>query len=86
MREKIVLLPAARALEYAAKEAGVKTAEVRSVMIAVEPDGFFRITFHDEWMSYLCYVDYFSGEVQGFFSEPQNMYIGYPKCVPKYPG
>ena len=73
MREKIVRLPAARALEYTAKEAGVKTAEMQSVIINVEPDGFFRITFHDEWMSYLCYVDYISGEVQGFFSEPQKM-------------
>ncbi|MBR3020112.1 MAG: hypothetical protein IKH57_24100 [Clostridia bacterium] len=73
MKEKTVRLSAARALELAADQAGVELAGLQTVDLNIDSDGLYDIGFQDEWMRYSCYVDYLTGEVRGFFTEPLDL-------------
>ncbi len=70
MKEKTVRLSAARALELAADQAGIRLADLRTVDMNIDSEGLYAIGFQDDWMRYSCYVDDLTGEVCGFFTEP----------------
>ena len=73
MKKMTVRLSAARALELAADQAGVELAGLQTVDLNIGSDGLYDIGFQDEWMRYSCYVDYLTGEVRGFFTEPLDL-------------
>ncbi len=73
MKEKTVRLSAARALELAADQAGVDLTELKTVDVNIDPEGLYIIGFQDNWMRYICYVDYLAGDIRGFFSEPLDL-------------
>lgn len=70
MKKISMRLSAVIALELAAEQAGIELADVQNVDLKVDPSGFYCITFLDNWMNYVCYIDTCTGEVCGFLSEP----------------
>lgn len=73
MKEKTVRLSAARALELAADQAGIELAGLQTVDLNMDSEGLYDIGFQDDWMRYICYVDFLTGEVRGFFTEPLDL-------------
>ena len=73
MKKMTARLSAARALELAADQAGVELAGLQTVDLNIDSDGLYDISFQDEWIRYSCYVDYLTGEVRGFFTEPLDL-------------
>lgn len=48
----------------------VSIANMQAVDLILEPEGLYDISFRDEWICYSCYIDYLTGEVRGFFTDP----------------
>ncbi len=67
-------ISAATAMSIAAGQAEVKLSAVKNVDLNTDPDGLYYITFQGDWMNYTCYIDYVTGEIRGFFSEPLDLY------------
>ena len=70
MLEKNVRLSAAKALELASNQAGIELANMQAIDLIIDPEGLYDISFRDEWICYSCYIDYLTGEVRGFFTDP----------------
>ncbi len=70
MKEKTVRLSASRALKLAADLAGIELADLQQVDLNIDSEGLYNISFQDDWMRYSFYIDYRTGEVRGFFTEP----------------
>ena len=74
MIKKTNCIPAGTALIAAVEEADITLEELCLLDIQYEDDNhLYSIAFRGDWMSYLCYIDAFTGEILGFLSEPLEL-------------
>jgi hypothetical protein len=70
MKKSNLRYSAVAALSLAADQAGVNPSDLTNVDLTLDTNGLYIVSFCDNWMHYLCYIDICTKEILGFLSEP----------------